>query len=240
MKKRKARTDIPRTKEIIFRIRRQKGPDSDPYWEDFSYVYDRSRGRQNVAGALRELKKVRFDCGCLQKKCGACAMVVDHIPRLACDVWLDDVSDLVLLEPLKKFPVIEDLVVDRQVMFESLKKMELWLKEKNKTNDKLFPLVYQSSRCLQCGCCLEICPNYYPEGDFFGMAGMVPSVRIITGMPDSQKKAFFRQYRKHIYEGCGKSLSCRDICPAGIPMEELWVNASAAAIWKKKLIQPDG
>ncbi|MBQ8970940.1 MAG: succinate dehydrogenase [Lachnospiraceae bacterium] len=238
MKKKKTQTDIPRKKEFIFRIRRQKSPDSDSYWEDFSYVYDRSRGRQNVAGALRELGAVRFECGCLQKKCGACAMVINHVPRLACDVWLEDISDLILLEPLKKFPVIEDLVVDRQVMFESLKKMELWLKEAAREADgEQFSLAYQSSRCLQCGCCLEICPNYYPEGDFFGMAGMVPSVRVMTAMPDAQKKAFYRQYRKHIYEGCGKSLSCRDICPAGIPMEELMVNASATAVWKRNKIK---
>ncbi|MGB4942290.1 MAG: succinate dehydrogenase, partial [Blautia wexlerae] len=41
------------------------------------------------------------------------------------------------------------------------------------------------------------------------------------------------KYRKHYFEGCGKSLSCQNICPAGIPVEELMVRSNAAAVWKK-------
>ena len=42
-----------------------------------------------------------------------------------------------------------------------------------------------------------------------------------------------QQYRASYYEGCGKSLACQDICPAGIPVEELLVRSNAAAIWKR-------
>jgi hypothetical protein len=34
---------------------------------------------------------------------------------------------VIVLEPLSKFPVVKDLIVDRSVVFENLKKINLWL-----------------------------------------------------------------------------------------------------------------
>ena len=46
---------------------------------------------------------VAWDCSCLQKKCGACAMRIDGLPRLACDTRLSELgAGPVRLEPLKK------------------------------------------------------------------------------------------------------------------------------------------
>lgn len=41
------------------------------------------------------------------------------------------------------------------------------------------------------------------------------------------------EYKKKYFEGCGKSLSCHDICPIGLPVEELLVRSNAAAVWGK-------
>ena len=71
---------------------------------------------------------VAGDCSCLQKKCGACAMRIDGVPRLACDTRLSELGPgPVRLEPLKKFPVVEDLVVDRTAMFDNLRQLHSWL-----------------------------------------------------------------------------------------------------------------
>ena len=58
--------------------------------------------------------EIAWECSCLQKKCGACAMRINGVPRLACDTKIGDLkSKTVTLEPLKKFPVVRDLIVDR-------------------------------------------------------------------------------------------------------------------------------
>ena len=44
--------------------------------------------------------------------------------------------------------------------------------------------------------------------------------------------ALVAAYKKHIYEGCGKSLACRNICPANIDMDRLLVNSNAITLWK--------
>ena len=41
------------------------------------------------------------------------------------------------------------------------------------------------------------------------------------------------EYNEHIYKGCGKSLACKDICPAGIDMDKLLSKSNAVAVWKR-------
>ena len=94
---------------------------------------------------------------------------------------------------------------------------------------------YEASRCLQCGCCLEVCPNFDPEGTFFGMAAAVPVTRLLAELPASQREELSRLYREHVFEGCGKSLACRNVCPAGIDIDRMLVNSNAAAVWKRFL-----
>lgn len=179
---------------------------------------------------------IRWMCSCMQKKCGACAMLVNGIPRLACDTKLVEAAQngVIRLEPLRKFPVIADLIVDRSVMMENLKTMRTWFAEATSADETVGALTYDASRCLQCGCCLEICPNFSAEGSFFGTSAAMTSARLLSALPESQKSEFSRAYRSHFYEGCGKSLACRNICPAGIDIDRLLVNSNAAAIWKRK------
>jgi succinate dehydrogenase / fumarate reductase iron-sulfur subunit len=136
-----------------------------------------------------------------------------------------------VLEPLKKFPVIEDLIVDRSIMFENLKRLKIWLEEKIK-NDGAED-AYDASRCLQCGCCLEVCPNFAAGGKFAGMSAGVPAARLLSECSDAQKREISDMYKRNIYAGCGKSLSCHGICPAGIDIEHLLVKSNAIAVWKR-------
>lgn len=226
-------------------ILRRKDRNEKPWWQTF--FYDPQSPDDTVASALTWLNaredlrdaegdpafQIRWECSCLQKKCGACAMVINGVPRLACGARLNTLKDPVKIEPLRKFPVIADLTVDRSIMFENLKKLQLWFSENAAGKDKAMPTAYTASRCLQCGCCLEVCPNFDPEGKFTGMAGAVPMTRILTQLPEEQKKSMTEAYRKYVYEGCGKSLACRNICPAGLDIDELLLTSNAIAVWKR-------
>ncbi len=180
--------------------------------------------------------KIEWECSCLQKKCGACAMRINAKPRLACDTKLGVFkSGRIVLEPLKKFPVIADLIVDRAVMFENLKQLGLWLEKEARHTKRGEEVAYEASRCLQCGCCLEVCPNFIPGEDFYSAASFVPTGRVLSELPRKDKAAILDSYVNKIYRGCGKSLSCRDICPAQIDIDHLLVNNNAVAVWKRFL-----
>ena len=160
-------------------------------------------------------------------------MVINNRPGLACGTRLSEFKKTVRIEPLRKFPVIADLIVDRSVLFENLKQMKLWFEETARGKDKAMRISYASSRCLQCGCCLEVCPNFCPGEQYTGMAAAVPMARILAQIPESQKAEMCDMYYHHIYKGCGKSLACRDICPAGIDIDEILLNSNAIAVWKR-------
>ena len=229
-------------------ILRRESSGSNPFWQ--SIDYETEDENSTVAAALtdinnsgsyidteeRAVSHISWECSCLQKKCGACAMLINSYPRLACDSKLKEVqkNGIIRIEPLKKFPVVRDLVVDRSIMMENLKTMKLWFQEYARADETVGDIAYEGSRCLQCGCCLEVCPNFYSGGQFFGTATIVPASRLISAVPESQRKEVFREYRKHGYEGCGKSLACRSVCPAGIDIEDLLVNSNAAAVWKRR------
>ena len=228
--------------EILRRVNAQ----SEPYLQVIEYT-PKSKN-DTVAFALSEINKggyrdesgaevsrIMWEHSCLQKKCGACAMVINGTPGLACGARLSEINKngVIRIEPLRKFPVTADLMVDRQVMLDNLLKLEAWLQTQVKINERQAELAYDASRCLQCGCCLEVCPNFYAGGEFYGMAAGVPAARLIAELAPADGKALKRGYDKHIFEGCGKSLSCKSICPAGIETDRMLARSNAAAVWKR-------
>lgn len=222
---------------MIIEILRKRKNEDKSYYQKFEYecVNDSDTvltmlNNLNLNDDLKDI--IVFKQSCLQGKCGACAMLINGKPRLACKTKVKD-YDYLKLEPLKKFPVIEDLVVDRTIMQENLKMLNVYLSDDAIVNEKRNELSYEASRCLQCGCCLEVCPNFRIGNGFTGMAGGMPLSRIINELGKNKLKEASKAYNKYVYAGCGKSLSCRDICPANIKIEDLLVNSNAIAVWKR-------
>lgn len=232
--------------EVVIEIKRQEDAKSSPYFQSIKLNLEKEN--MTVASILREINanpeikdvegksvpKIGWECSCLQKKCGACAILVDGRPRLACDTFLRDYKKKgrLTLAPLSKFPVIKDLIVDRSVLYNNLKYINNYLKEEVRLTDKNTDVAYEASRCLMCGCCLEVCPNFYFDGDFYGAATFVPATRILSSAKKKDAEELKKEYREHIYKGCGKSLACKDICPAGIDMDALLSKSNAVAVWK--------
>lgn len=228
------------------RIKRQNSFEAEAFYQTILCDCD---AETNIATLLREINaeevldiegipvgEIAWECSCLQKKCGACAMRINGMPRLACDTKIGDLkSKTVTLEPLKKFPVVRDLIVDRSVLRENLIALHNWLESEATKSRKTVDLAYDASRCIQCGCCLEVCPNFTAGESFFGAAAFVPASRILSQLPNGKKNDLVQEYGKHIYNGCGKSLSCHDICPVGIDVEHKLSNSNAVAVWKRFL-----
>jgi len=214
---------------MIVRVRRQESPESEPFWQAFDYG---SCGRQTVAKVLDELnyrddlfdvegtpaRRIRWERSCMQKMCGACAIVINGWPGLACSEFVDtDALPELVLEPLTKFPVVSDLVVDRSCIAEHLKQAEIFLGERGDVDPRELGRQYEVAKCLKCGLCLEVCPNYTgPDGTFFG-APLANEAYLWHSSGASRADELRDQYRLHFARGCSKSLACRDICPVGMP-----------------------
>ena len=123
-------------KTVKFIIERQDSPTSKPYTQEFEIPY---RPALNVVASLMEIQKnpvttsgervapVTWECNCLEKVCGACMMVINGRARQACCALIDELEQPIRLQPARTFPVIRDLLIDRSVMFESLKRVQAWV-----------------------------------------------------------------------------------------------------------------
>ena len=211
------------------KIKRQEARDCLPYWQVFNFE---SQERLTVAAILDQInyqddpvdengnvcKRIRWQCSCMQKMCGGCAMVINGTPALACAVFIDTAkTKQLILEPLSKFDVICDLVVDRSIIHEYEKAAMMYLGKRGQPNDKEFKNQYSVAKCLKCGLCLEVCPNYVKGSKNFFGAFFANDAYLLHSSTENRKSEIKKEYKKHFESGCSKSLACRDICPMKMP-----------------------
>lgn len=220
--------------QLILRIKRQREGSSAPFFQEFDCE---AEPRDTVLSLLEEINSrpllldrqgrqaepVQVEYGCRQQRCGACAMLINGYPRLACSTFVGQAAregGRIDLAPLSKFPVQADLRVDRGPLLADLKRMKLWLEQDAVVDVRELPFAYQSASCLMCGCCAEICPNYWPGQAFTGAAVMNQAYRAAAQSPPG--KARRRLLRENIEAGqghCSKTLSCRRVCPLELPLD---------------------
>ncbi|MFN3728247.1 MAG: succinate dehydrogenase iron-sulfur subunit [Fimbriimonadaceae bacterium] len=234
---------MPQT--IRLRILRCASAHAEGYWETFEIPY---RSGLNVISALMEIRKkpvntqgkevepVAWEAACLEEVCGSCTMNVNGYVRQACTALIDDVGQEdgdtleVTLEPMKKFPLIRDLVVDRSKMFENLIKVKGWvpidgsydLGPAQPQDDHVRKLRYDLSRCMTCGCCLEACPQVNEVSPFVGPAAVGQALLFNLhpiGKNLTADRLEFMTSEEGI-TGCGNAQNCVKVCPKGVPLTE--------------------
>jgi succinate dehydrogenase / fumarate reductase iron-sulfur subunit len=166
---------------INVRVRRQDAPGMEPYWEHHKLAYEPELNvislLQRIAAQAKNtegkrVSPVSWDCGCLEEVCGSCTMQINGRVRQSCSALVDrllaDNPEEIVLEPMSKFPVVRDLVVDRQRLFRGLERVKAWVpvdsyynmgsgeRQLRATQEQNYPL----SQCMSCGCCADACPQY--------------------------------------------------------------------------------
>lgn len=227
---------------VHLRIRRQDSPDRPETrrWEDFKVPH---LPRMNVISALQQIQKdpraasgqevapVAWEAVCLEEVCGACTMVINGRVRQACSALIDTLApkgEPITVEPMSRFPLVRDLVVDRSRMFEDMKRVRAWIeidgtgelgpgpRESPASQEERYPL----SRCMTCGCCVEACPQYGPDSKFVG-AFALSLVRLYNLHPSGATQKNER-LESVMGEGgvtdCGKAQNCVEVCPKEIPL----------------------
>jgi succinate dehydrogenase / fumarate reductase, iron-sulfur subunit len=238
-------------KTIRFEITRQADTGATPYTEKFEIPY---RENMNVISALMEIRRnpvnaqgekttpINWDMSCLEEVCGACSMVINGKPRQSCTALIDQLEQPIRLEPMRTFPVVRDLLVDRTRMFESLKKVKAWIPIDGtydlgpgpRMAESKRQWAYELSKCMTCGVCLEACPNVNSKSPFIGPAPL-SQVRLFNSHPTGEMNKAER-LETIMGEGglanCGNSQNCVQACPKGIPL-----TTSIAALNRDTTIQ---
>lgn len=228
---------MKKSEKVVLRIKRQGSPEAKPYWEEFHLGY---RPYLNVISCLQEIRKnprtfdgrpttpVAWESSCLEEVCGICTLVINGRVRQACSALIDQLEHPITIEPMKKFPLVRDLVVDRSKMFENLKRVKAWVpigdtKDRG-PGPKILPAEQQTnyalSRCFTCGSCLEVCPQVNEANDFIG-AAIISQARLFNRHPigkELKPERLRALAAKGGIEDCGNSQNCVKICPKEIPL----------------------
>jgi len=228
---------MPDSKSVILEIKRQANPNEKPHWEEFELPH---KPGMNVISCLMDIAAnpvtrtgqattpITYDSNCLEEVCGSCAMLINRRARMACSALVDRLEQPIRLEPLSKFPLVRDLAVDRQVLFENLKAVKAWVpidgtydlgpgpRMTAEQQEGAYPL----SRCISCCCCMEVCPQFNQDTGFVG-AAVISQVRLFNTHPTG---AALKPERLAALMGdggiqeCGYAQNCVEICPKDIPL----------------------
>ncbi len=208
-------------------LRRDKGK-KESYEQTFSFE---DKFRCSVVDLLHALnaretledasgapaKRICFECSCETGSCGACAMLVNGTPMLACDAHLPDAlrDGMLHLAPLTAFPCVCDLQVDRNVLRERARDAGLWLAgTPHSAEDAFF------SECLHCGLCAEACEKY--RSGRFDAPCAYTDADLLCGLEDAdsaRRKALKKSLKKALLCPC-KTGECEDVCPRRLPLRQ--------------------
>ncbi len=235
---------------VRLKIRRQEGPGTPGRWEEFAI---QRMPHMNVITCLQEIQKdpveatgrattpVVWDCNCLEEVCGACSMVINGRARQACTALVEQLAQPIVLEPLSKFPLVRDLMVDREAMFESLKRIKGWVPVDGTYNlgpgprlmEKQRQFGYRLSRCMTCGCCMEACPQVNQRTNFIGPAALAQA--LYFNISPIGKALAEERLEAIMGDGgiteCGNAQNCVKACPKEVPLTTAIADLNRATTW---------
>lgn len=218
----------------VFRYNPQD-PNSTPHTDTF--FLDETE-RMTLFIALNRIREeqdpsLQFDFCCRAAICGACAMVINGRPGLACHTKTKDLPEEITLMPLPVFKLVGDLSVDTGSWFRNMaKKVESWIHTKKefdpgaleeRMDNALAEQIYELDRCIECGCCVAGCGTALMREDFMGATALNRLARFILDPRDqrTEKEYFEIVGTDEGVFGCMGLLGCEDVCPKHLPLQDV-------------------
>ncbi len=232
-------TSQPRT--ITLRIARsnpQSEKDANTItsgFDEFDVQYEKWT---TVLDAILEVKKkldhsiaVRYSCR--QATCGSCGMMINGRPRLACFTKIDELdSSTVTTEPLQNYPVIRDLAVGFDSLFDKHRSINPYLDRDDTELDNItdprslkeYPQspkelesYIQFANCIKCGLCNAACPTMATDSTFLGPQALAQAYRYVGDSRDKGKDSRLKVIDdSHGIWRCHFAGSCSQVCPKGV------------------------
>ncbi len=170
---------------------------------------------------------VRYSCR--MGICGSCGMVIDGVPRLACETNVLALKrDVVEVEPMPNMPVVRDLVTDMSEFFAKHRSVRPYIikrreeelfryDEEHRQKPEELDEYLTFSYCIMCGLCYAACPVVGEKPWFLGPQALAQAYRWSADSRD--EGAAVRLRLVDDFSGvwsCEFAGSCSKVCPKGV------------------------
>ena len=221
----------PATRVVKIRVRRYDPETGRRWWQE--YRVEAKKGT-TVLDALLKIKAeqdhtLAMRYSCRMGACGSCGMLINKMPRLACETQLLELgTDTVTIEPLPNFPVLRDLITDFGDFFKKHRDiMPYIVRESKKENEEPYREYYMPpeelnkiirySHCIMCGLCYAACPVVAIDKKFLGPQALGQAYRWVTDVRDEGLRLRLEKVDdKHGVWRCHFAGSCSAACPKGV------------------------
>lgn len=224
-------TPLSSSQSITLRIAKYNPVhDTEKKFMEFNIPYEKWT---TVLEAILEVKKhfdhsvaVRYSCR--QATCGSCGMIINGKPKLACFTKISELnSNIITVEPMNNFPIIRDLAVKFERLFDTHHKVKPYIIRDDTeitTNTKEFlqspeevEQYIQFSNCIKCGLCNSACPTMATDSSFVGPQALAQAYRYVADSRDKGKDVRLKIIdESHGIWRCHFAGSCSQVCPKGV------------------------
>ena len=160
---------------------------------------------------------------CHHASCGTCGCIINGIERLACLTHAFSLdAACIVIEPLKGFERIGDLVVDRTPFFEHIAENWTCLRPSESTGRASRPgteTMAPATRfedCIECGCCVSVCPAAHRPAGFLGPAVLAAANRERLKNKAEEQDLLQLAAGENGERRCERALACSRVCPTGV------------------------
>jgi succinate dehydrogenase / fumarate reductase, iron-sulfur subunit len=168
---------------------------------------------------------------CKAGKCGSCSAEINGIPRLMCMTRLSDLplERAVIVEPMRTFPGIKDLVTDVSWNFRAKKKIKKFKPRPPDSQDGTWRIsqsdvdrVQEFRKCIECFLCQDVCHvlrDHHLQENFIGPRLLIYTAALEMHPLDGESRTSELKTTYGIGY-CNITKCCTKVCPEGITITD--------------------
>jgi fumarate reductase iron-sulfur subunit len=160
---------------------------------------------------------------CRMGICGSCGAVINGEHALMCSTFCRDLKQPIIVEPMKNFPVIKDLVTDTDDAMNKFRNVRPFISRVAKDPDVETPQTprqmkkyAQANQCIKCLLCYGACPVYGRNNNFVGPAAGALAQRYNSDSRDGSKDERVDSVTKKGVFECSFIGECSRVCPKNV------------------------
>jgi succinate dehydrogenase / fumarate reductase iron-sulfur subunit len=205
------------------------------------------RPAATLLDCLEEIKDeqdgtLAFRRSCREGICGSCAVRIDGKTALACRTPVAELvagGRLPIIAPIGNLPVVRDLVVEMEPMWQKMRSVEPFLRPTSAAPGDgretvvpaaLMEAVRKEALCINCGACLSECDVLTVSAEFLGPHALSKAWRLVGDPREEQNAPRLKGLSgKHGIWECTRCYLCNERCPKGVDPRDAIAKLGAEA-----------